>query len=323
MLKSKKVLVTGGSGFIGSNLVQYLLDQGGYEVVSLDVNPPQEQTHRSYWRTGNLLEPAKLNELVQEFEPNWVFHLAARTDLQGRGPDDYLVNTQGTENLLDVLKLTPSITAAFFASTKLVCANGHLTKSWSVYEPDSAYGVSKAEAEKAIVGATLGFPWVLGRITSIWGPYFGTPYRDFFNAIQRGRYIHPGESALRKTYGYVGNTVFQMVGLLKHAEETGHENRTYLGDYDPIDVLLWAREIARQLGHRVHVVPLWVLSALASVGDVAAFLGVKRVPLTSFRLKNILTSAVYPLDEVEELLPNLPFDMAQGVENTLRWIRSQ
>jgi hypothetical protein len=52
------------------------------------------------------------------------------------------------------------------------------------------------------------------RPTSIWGPWFEIPYRTFFDATARGRYLHPRGRKVRKSFGYVGNTVYQLDRLM-------------------------------------------------------------------------------------------------------------
>ena len=55
--------------------------------------------------------------------------------------------------------------------------------------------------------------WTIARPTSIWGPYFGTPYRAFFSAVLSQRYLHARGRKVHKTMGYVSNTVQQLLSL--------------------------------------------------------------------------------------------------------------
>jgi nucleoside-diphosphate-sugar epimerase len=83
-----RVLVTGGSGFIGTNLVEHFASRG-YEVCNFDIASPRNPVHLPYWVKGNLLEAKGLRALVRDFDPEVIFHMAARTDLGGRSIRDY------------------------------------------------------------------------------------------------------------------------------------------------------------------------------------------------------------------------------------------
>ena len=90
--------------------------------------------------------------------------------------------------------------------------------------------------------------WVIVRPTSIWGPWGGAPYRDFFLSLARGTYVHPAHEAVRKHYGYVGNIVHQLDRLLTAPAERVEGRTFYLADPDPIDVWTFAGAIRRALG---------------------------------------------------------------------------
>src|SRR5688572_9329654 len=81
--RNMRVLITGGSGFIGTNLVASLLAEG-VPLVNLDVAEPLNQAHNGYWQQVDILDPARLTAAVQRFAPTHVVHLAARTDLGER-----------------------------------------------------------------------------------------------------------------------------------------------------------------------------------------------------------------------------------------------
>ena len=72
------------------------------------------------------------------------------------------------------------------------------------------YGESKLKGELLVKKITEPvFKWVIIRPTSIWGPWFGVPYIDFFNIVYEGRYFD-FRGACLKTHVYVENIVFQI-----------------------------------------------------------------------------------------------------------------
>ena len=98
-LASKKVLVTGGSGFIGTNLIQHLLDKGA-DVRNFDRSEPADSKHAAMWIRGQVGDLTSFKAAMKEVEPDYIVHLAARTDLSGRGMEDYQDNISGANNII-------------------------------------------------------------------------------------------------------------------------------------------------------------------------------------------------------------------------------
>lgn len=102
-LHNRKVFVTGGAGFIGKYLVAEL-NKLGADVTLIDL--PQ----RDFLQIPagiNIIKGDLLNAETYKTEllsTEYVYHLAAKTDLSGRTIDDYSVNFEGTKILLEILK---------------------------------------------------------------------------------------------------------------------------------------------------------------------------------------------------------------------------
>lgn len=149
-----KALVTGGAGFIGSNVVKLLLDEG-HEVVILDnlstgYRENIDALPKAAFVEGDIRDGELVSKLMQRVEV--VFHLAASVGNR-RSIDnpilDSEVNVIGTLNVLEgartagVGKVVYSSSAGIFGELKhLPIAEDHPT------EPDTPYGVSKLSAEK-------------------------------------------------------------------------------------------------------------------------------------------------------------------------------
>ena len=168
-----------------------------------------------------------------------MYHLAARTDLGGATLADYAANTRGVENLIDAASSSATIRRVMFASSRLVCKIGYQPAADDDYCPSTVYGESKAIGERVVRAraASAAWDWIIVRPTSIWGPWFGVPYRVFFDAVARGRYVHPRGRRIAKSFGYVGNTVHQLLALASAPSADLHARTLYLADYPPIDVL--------------------------------------------------------------------------------------
>jgi len=319
-----RVLVTGGSGFIGTNIIERYLQRGD-EVLNLDIVKPRNPKHNKFWEKVDIANAHLLEKKLKNFKPELVFHMAARTDLEGNSIDAYRANTDGVKNLIDILFDIPETQRVIFASSRLVCRIGYQPQGNFDYCPSTVYGQSKVIGEKIVHSYDeLPFEWLIVRPTSIWGPWFDVPYKDFFTHVLGGKYFHPGNEKIYKSFGYIGNTIHELEKLMYAKKETVNKSLFYLADYHPIEVYKMAQAIRSEVGlSNQKRVPLWVLIFLAHVGDGLKKLGWKSPPLTSFRLSNLLTQMVFQLDPLEKIVGVLPYDMERGVSETIAWMKEQ
>lgn len=315
-----RILITGGSGFIGTNLIETLRKKDA-ELLSIDIVEPKLKEHRTIWKQVDIREKDVLMKVVEKFQPDYVIHLAARTDLNGGTLQDYDANMLGVSNILDALEQVPNLKQAVFASSMYVCEPGYMPKDFEDYAPHTLYGESKVETERLIKERNPQYTWSILRPTSIWGPWFGEPYNKFFHIVLNHMYFHMGKRACRKTYGYVDNAIYQILSILKADEPLVHRKVFYLGDYDPYDITEWANEIAKEAGIWIPRIPYWCFVCAGWFGDLLKKFGVA-FPMTSFRLHNMTTDNVHNLEPIQRIAPNLPVARIDGTKRTLEWIRN-
>lgn len=154
-----RILVTGGAGFIGSHLVDKLIDNGN-EVTVLDnlVSGKREWVNKkARFISGDIRDPVTVSTAMEGCEA--VFHLAAITDARSADEDAiYQVNYLGSENVFKLAKskgckVIFTSSAAVYGE-KLPCTEG--TKC----EPISQYGKSKLKAE-ALLQKLAGDPFIV------------------------------------------------------------------------------------------------------------------------------------------------------------------
>lgn len=315
-----KILVTGGSGFIGTNLISYLVDKD-YTVLNIDIAEPRNKAQMQYWKTVDITDYNNLHKAITDFNPDYIVHLAARTDILGHDVKDYPANTTGVENMLKCCYDLKNLKKALFASSMLVMRSGHVAKHILDYCPPNAYAISKVETENIVRGNHLTCDWAILRPTSIWGPWFDT-YKDFFKMIMSGKYISFGKKLSTKTYGFIGNVVYQIHCLLMaDTSNNKFEDRIfYLGDKPDYDINDWGREIAEISGKKIPTIPYFVVRMAAYVGDVIKLFGIMP-PISSYRLKNMMTNNLMDVSATFKYAPNPPYTRRQASEITVKWIR--
>src|SRR5260221_13618974 len=305
-----KVLVTGSSGFIGQALVRRL-KAAGWEVAGLDQGPSAPSDH-----VFNILDAGRLNDIVRRFSPHAGVHLAARTDLDEQTDlAGYGDNIDGVRNLIDAVRLTPSIRRAIWTSSQLVCRIGDVPRDDTDYTADTLYGRSKIRTEQIVREQDgAGRQWCLVRPTTVWGPGMSPHYQRFLRRIQRGHYFHVGNGPLWKSYGYIENIAFQYLRLLEAPADLIHRKTLYLADYEPIDLHAWCDAFQRAFQSRpIPHLPLALARTCAFCGDAVNAIGVRRFPFNSFRLNNVLTQYRFDTKAIEAICGPLPYTMEQGV----------
>jgi nucleoside-diphosphate-sugar epimerase len=313
-----KILVTGGSGFIGTNLISKFLKEGR-DVLSIDIQEPKLQEHTQCFKRIDLCDLKSLKEVIVSFDPNCVIHLAARTDLNGTDLDDYDANIQGVKNVLEILCKLNNLERVIFASSMYVCQPGYTPNDFDDYKPHTIYGESKVLTEKIIKEKNPSYIWSIIRPTSIWGPYFGEPYNLFFKIVLSQKYFHLGEKACKKTYGYIDNFIYQIESIIKADKKEIDKKVFYLGDYDPYDITSWANEIAVCKQIKIPNIPYSLFKLAGYFGDCLKLVGVK-FPMTSFRLRNMTTDNFFDLSPIKKIATELPVSRKDGTKTTVDWM---
>lgn len=190
-----KVLVTGGSGFIGSNLVRLLVEEKGESVINLDKLTYAGNAESLVDLEGNpnytfeqvdLCDAAALAEMFSEHKPDVVMHLAAEShvDRSIDGPSEFIqTNIVGTYNLLqaalDYWRNLPEANGFRFLHVSTDEVFGSLApdapgfSETTPYDPHSPYSASKAASDHLARAwnDTYGLPVLVTNCSNNYGPY--------------------------------------------------------------------------------------------------------------------------------------------------------
>ncbi len=181
-LKDKTILVTGGTGFVGSHLVSELLKEKAHVITTYKALDP-----KSYFYTQNLhkkttiapvdiVEFERIYDLITKYEVDFIFHLAAQplVDAAYYNPRRTMdSNIRGTVNILESARLYPKVKGVIFASSDK--AYGKLSKEKYIetdaLKGDHPYEVSKSAADLIAYSyfKTYGVPVVITRFGNIYG----------------------------------------------------------------------------------------------------------------------------------------------------------
>ena len=318
-----RVLVTGGSGFMGGHLIPLLL-QKGYDVLSLDKDiNTLEGDFKSV--ICNILNAKKLDAIFNAYKPNIVVHLAARVDLfEKENIAGYADNIDGVRNLVESINSSGSVERLLVTSSQLVSRIGYKQKHDYDYSPNNLYGESKVLTEKIIRESNMpGVDWCILRPTTIWGEGMSSHYQKFLRMVLDSNYFHVGGNRLYKSYGYIGNSVYQYLKFIEAENKQIHSKVFYIADYDPLSLVEWADSFARHFKvKKIRTLPLSFAKIVAYIGDLINFLGFKKFPFNSFRLNNVLTEYIFDMSKTKNIVGELPYTVEDGVDNTANWFLS-
>lgn len=322
-----RALVTGGNGFIGSHLVELLLDRD-YQVACL-----VRETSNLRWIEdldveflyGDCRQRDSISSAIEGCD--FVFHLAGRIrspDWQGYHEANYL----GTKNLVEAcVEVTPEL-KRFVHISSISAAGPTGTPAIQTEEdecrPVSDYGRTKLMGEEAVQEVLTEIPWVIIRPPNILGPR----QEDLLSAIKLVK------SRIKPLLGN-GNkqtSVCYVSDLVRGIELAATSNRAAGSVFYLTDPALYSwREmpeaIAEHLGISGYVLPLPypVLFAIASLMEAAAAVTRSDPLLTRQQLRDLRdTYWLYDGSKAERDLGFVTeIDLNKGIELSIDWYRGQ
>ena len=311
------ILVTGGSGFVGLNVVEQLLARDE-EVAIYDLLPPPSSFKKSFFEKGDTTDAARVEKLFSDKKPKAVIHLAAITagaERDAREPRRIAeVNLVGTLNVLEaarrhgVRRFVHASTGAVFGAAG--AANEPLDEERDRPLPESMYGITKYAAERAAL--RLASLWNLdvlaGRLAVVYGRWeHSTGVRDTISAPTKlARMALRGEEAVIPALGAIdfiyGPDIAGALIALLDARAPAH--RLYhLGAGAPFSLPQWCALLAKRFPKF-----RWRESGRPDECNVSVLASVSRAPFSTRRLAALGWTPRY--------------DAAGAVEDFAGWLQS-
>jgi UDP-glucose 4-epimerase len=311
-------VVTGGAGFIGSNLVDRLVDRSAEVLVIDNLSNGTQHNLDAALAAGARLEQldvrdrSGVQEAMTAFRPTTVFHLAAQIDVRASMTDpvhDAAVNVLGSINVFAAAHATgvsrvinTSTGGAIYGATERIP-----TPETQPAAPLSAYGLSKRTAEEygAWFGAAHDVDVVTLRYGNVYGPRqdprgdAGVIARFCARALTRQPPLIFGDGKQTRDYVYVGDIVEANLAAAD-APTLGH--RTY------------------NIGTGTEVSVLELIAAVARAAGVDP--EVFHPQFEPARPGEVLRSCLDVTRARGDLALNAPTPLELGLARTLDWIRS-
>jgi nucleoside-diphosphate-sugar epimerase len=261
-----RILLTGGSGFVGSYVAEQLAEQG--HTVRALVRPRSDRRllqplPRIEFALGAVEQPESLGEAVRDCSV--VVHVAGL--VKARKPQEFFdVNAEGTKHLLEAAIWAGGVRRFVYVSSLTAAGpslDGHPIPDDAAPNPVTNYGRSKLAGELAVLAAQERIPVTVLRPPMVYGP------RDretlgFFTAIQNGTLPILGDGSNTLSIIYGSDCASAIVAAALSEGTTG---RTYYTEDGTIHVWREAlEEVERAMGKRAFFragVPMWTLKLVA------------------------------------------------------------
>jgi len=173
-----KILVTGGAGFIGSHLVDKLIEKGHQVVVvdNLATGKKENLNHKAKFYEVDICD-SKISQIFEEEKPEVIFHFAAQIDVRKSIKDpieNAKVNILGALNILENCRKISVKKFIFASSGGAIYGDTDVIPTPETHpeNPESPYGIAKLTVEKYLnfYKKTFGLNYIVLRIANVYGP---------------------------------------------------------------------------------------------------------------------------------------------------------
>jgi len=259
-MSRRRIMVTGGCGFVGSRLVHKLVDDGANEVIVVDDcsrGAPENlgtALERVTMAAVDIREKQAVNEVMRAFRPQVVIHLAAIHFIPACDADPKRcieVNVGGTQSVLDGCS-TASVGAVVLASTAAVYAPDVVAHADDApVGPTDIYGLSKRWAEQLgeLFHRRTEVPVSVARLFNVFGPGETNPHLipAVIRQAQMADELKLGNLSTKRDYIFVDDVAQGLVDLASAVESHGWLTCN-LGREQAVDGF----ELVRAVGELMH-----------------------------------------------------------------------
>ncbi|MFT4204166.1 MAG: NAD-dependent epimerase/dehydratase family protein [Chitinophagaceae bacterium] len=315
-----KITIIGGSGFIGTNLVEILKGQHDIRIVD-------KQVSRFFPDMTTIANICDVEGLRKAVEPtDIIVNLAAehRDDVSPKSLY-YDVNVQGTKNILQVMD-EKNIKTVFFTSSVAVYGLNKVNPDEAhPIDPFNDYGITKYQAEEALgewySNGENGKNLFILRPTVVFGPRNRGNVYNLLKQIASGKFMMIGEGQNKKSMAFVKNIVGFIQYTIDNNQYSGFHLYNYIDkpDLSTIELVQVAEKATgKKLSPMKIPYPLGYLGGLCF--DLLAKITGKKWTISSVRIKKFCATTQFDASRMMATGYHAPYTLSDGIAETIKSI---
>ncbi len=311
-----KVLVTGGSGFIGTRLIDELLKEG-HEVKIFDKRESEKYPHLV--TIGDVRDQEALTKACEGMDV--VYNLAAEHADNVTPVSLYEeVNVGGAENLVKAVEKNGIKKIIFTSSVAIYGLNRGEPDETFDARPFNEYGRTKYEAEKVFIKWQESSPensLVIIRPCVIFGENNRGNVYNLMKQIYTGKFIMVGSGENKKSMGYVGNIAKLLSSLIDAPKGLTLYNFADKPDLKGIEIVNIIRD-EMGMDKVKFKIPYFIGLLGGYAFDIASKITGKKFPISSIRIKKFAADTTISTKRLQESGFKPPYSLEEGLRRMVR-----
>ncbi len=313
-----KVALIGGSGFVGTRLID-LLQQDGNEILNIDKN--QSHFFSKITTIGDVRDREQLTQLLKDTDVVVLLAAEHRDDVTPI-TKYYDVNVTGMQNTLAAMKANHIKRIIFTSSVAVYGLNKKNPNEEYPKDPFNHYGKSKWMAEMELEKWYKEHPdWNINilRPTVIFGERNRGNVYNLLKQISTGKFAMVGKGENRKSMAYVGNIV-AFIKFLIDQKTVGYNVYNYIDkpDFTMNELVDHVSKVLKKHIPATHF-PYWLGMAGGYCFDVLAWMTRKKMTVSSVRVKKFCATTQFDASKVNSSGFKAPYTLGEGLARTLEF----
>jgi nucleoside-diphosphate-sugar epimerase len=310
------ILITGGSGFIGTRLVEDLLKEG-HNIKIFD--KADSDKYPKLGTVGDVRDIDALTKAANDIDI--IYNLAAEHADDVRPLSLYVdVNIGGAENIVSAAKANNIKHIIFTSSVAIYGLNrGEPDESFEA-QPFNEYGRTKYEAEKIFYKWAEEDPessLTIIRPSVIFGENNRGNVYNLIRQIKSGKFLMVGNGKNKKSMGYVGN-ISAFLSFCKNIN-SGIQIYNFAGkpDLSSMEIVQIVKN-ALGISGKIIAIPYWLGLLGGYAFDILAKVTGKKFPISSIRIKKFTAETTVNTDKLLESGFKEPFTLKEGLQRMIQ-----
>jgi len=328
-----KAFVTGGTGHVGSTLIEVLLRRG-YEVHCM-VRKTSDLTflkslnsNKLFFPIGDLKSPESILEGIKNAQPDYVFHVAAAVGWWGPWKYFYDLNVLGTQKVVEAIEKTSSVKKLIHVSTYAVYGyeNQMDAKEDQPYgKLHYKYSETKMMAEKYLwekYDNGNGLPITMIRPPSVFGPHDRANFTEIFGLIKHNRNVLPGKGEQLVSWAYNYDIADLLIKMAEDDRATGEAFNVKTGDLTSEELIMKLMEILNITDIKIRHVPIFLTRIAGWLGSAFGTLfRSKKGPIIHRQIvRMVIHHHVCNIDKAKKVLGWVPtISLDDALKETIEW----